>query len=124
MITDAIQSVLEGISINAFSPIFESDSMPAGLFAVHTEDISETLRDKSGVYGFVHNVSITVVADSQETIDPATCQIVEAIELLYGTVQGTKIEESRFESSQGVTWDDEKKKYFDHLVFIIQTQNR
>jgi len=124
MITDAIQSVLEGISINAFSPIFDTDNMPVGLFATHVETIAEKLKDKEEIYGYVHNVAITVVADSQEQIDPATVQIAETIELLSGTVEGTIIEESQFISSEGVAWDNELKKYFDQLIFTVQTKNR
>lgn len=123
MITDAIQSVLNNI-VDSYSPIVDSDSMPAGAFAVHTEEVTDVLRDKEGIYGFEYAVNITIVADSQAVIDPLTLDITEAMEQLTGEISGTTIEQSQFKSSMGATWDDDKKKYYDQLTFTVQTLNR
>lgn len=123
MITDAIQTILEDL-VNSFSPIVESDIIPNGIFAVHQEDIAETFRDKEGIYGFIYNVQVSIIGDSQETMDPIIEDIINEIEATTGEVNGTVIEESELNTSQGILWDDEKKKYYDKLNFLVQTKNR
>jgi len=123
MITDAIQLILNAV-VNSFSPVVDTDAFPEGVFAVHQEEITDTLRDKKGIYGFEYSVSITVVADTQEEIDPVTEQITDLLEEANGDVAGTVFEEVNFTSSLGVTFDEEKKKFYDQLTFLIQTKNR
>lgn len=123
MITDVVQSIINPI-VNAFSPIVESDILPTGVFAVHQEDIIETFRDKSGIYGYLYNVSIIVVAEDQEALDPITGQVIDALCAMYGLITGTVVDEVLFQSTNGVAWDDEKKKYYDQITFTIQTKNR
>ena len=123
MITDAIQSLLSPL-VNAYSPIIESDILPTGVFGVHHEDIVETFRDKEGIYGFNYNVIITIVGDTQEEIDPITDEIITAFEATNSEISGTLIDEVELKSSIGITWNDEKKKYYDELTFLFTTQNR
>ena len=124
MITDAIQSVLTPI-VNAYSPIIESDVLPAGVFAVHHEDVIETLRDKEGIYGFVYSVLVTVVGDSQELMDPIIDTIILTFEIIKDlSITGTLIDDVELKTTLGITWNDEKKKYYDELTFLFTTQNR
>ncbi len=123
MITDAIQTILSPL-VNSFSPIVETDVIPTGIFAVHQEDVADMLRDKEGIYGFIYNVQVTVIGESQEDMEPVIDDIITAFETVTGITNGTIIEESQLNSSQGITWDDEKKKYYDKINFLVQTKNR
>lgn len=123
MITDAVQLLISPF-VSSFSPIIESDELPAGVFAIHQEDIRNTLRDKDGIYGYEYNVQITVIGDSQDDIDPVTGLIIDLFEPLSGTYSETIIEEVNTSRSQGVTWDNEKKKYYDQITFSIATKNK
>lgn len=123
MITDAIQSILDPL-VNSYSPIIESDNLPEGVFAVHQEFILDTLKDKEEIYGFIYDVAVTVVSDSQEELDLAINTLTEEIIEAQGDISGTIFEEVELKSTQGVTWDDEKKKYYDKITFTVQTKNR
>ena len=123
MITEAIQLIIDAV-VNSFSPVVDTDNSPKGVFAVHQEDIAQTLRDKKGIYGFEYNVVIHVTADTQEEIDPVTVQITNLLEEASGDISGTVFEGVNFISSLGVTFDEEKKKFYDQLTFLIQTKNR
>jgi len=123
MITEAIQLIIDAV-VDSFSPIINSDKLDPGVLAVHQEEITQTLRDKKGIYGYEYTVTLTVIGDTQEEIDPIVEQITDLLESAEGDVSGTIFEEVNFQSSLGVTWDDEKKKYYDQLTFLIQTKNR
>jgi hypothetical protein len=123
MITDAIQSILEPI-VNSFSPIINSDKAPRGISVVHSEEFDGELRDKEGVYGYEYNLTVTVIGDSQDDVDPMVDQVIDALEESIGEFAGITIEEVITQSSKGVAWDDDKKKYFDEVIFYVQTKNR
>ncbi|MEI7524548.1 MAG: hypothetical protein WCJ95_09475 [Mariniphaga sp.] len=123
MITDAIQSILEP-HVNSYSPIVESDIFPEGVFVIHQEDIIETLRDKSEIYAMIYNVAVIIIGDSQEDIDPVIDTVITEILTCEGEILGTIIEDIELKGTQGTTWDDEKKKYYDKITFTVQTKNR
>ena len=123
MITDAIQLILNAV-VNSFSPVVDTDNFPSGVFAVHQEEIADTLRDKEGIYGFEYSVIINVIADTQEEIDPITEQIANLLEEASGDIAGTIFEEVNFVSSLGVTFDEEKQKFYDQITFSITTKNK
>jgi hypothetical protein len=122
MMTDAIQSILSTI-VNSYAVIVESDDIPSGTFAVHQEDLSASLRDKEGVFGYIYNVAITVVSESPDDIDTKIAAIITAMIAASGTVSSTTIEEVLFSSSEGKAWDDEKKRYYDLITFSVETKN-
>lgn len=123
MITDAIQSILNTLGVNSFSPVVESDSIPEGLFCVHNESVTEALRDKEGTFGKIYDLSITLVANSVAEIDNMADIINGTLEATNGKVENTLIDEIILKSTMGVIWDDEKKKYYNTINFSIETQN-
>lgn len=122
MITDAIQTILSPL-VNSFSPIVESDNIPNGLFCVHNESVTETLRDKLCIYGKIHDLSITLIADSVTEIDDVVAEITATLEAAKGEIENTQIDEIILKSTTGVIWDDEKKKYYNTINFSVETQN-
>ena len=123
MITEAIQSILEP-HVNSYSPIVESDILPDGVFLIHQENIIDTLRDKTEIYAMVYNVAVIIIGDSQEDIDPIIDTVITEILTCEGEILGTIIEDIELKGTQGTTWDDEKKKYYDKITFTVQTKNR
>lgn len=118
MIGTNIQSVLEQIC-DSYGTIINSDTLPMTPFCVHDENISETLRDKDGIYGFVHDVSIMIVGDDDAQLDPLVESVVETMELLSDGL----IEETVFVSSSGLKLDEDKGKYYIELNFKCTTNN-
>lgn len=118
MIKDAIQAVLENI-VSSFSPAVTSDKLPVTPFCVHDAKISETLREKEGIYGHQYELGIMVIGDDDAQIDPVVVSIISAIEAYTNTV----IEECLFETMSGLQYDDDLKLYHNQLNFKVLTNN-
>lgn len=118
MINATIQAVLQQIC-NSFSPVINSDVLPATPFCVHDEKINTPLRTKEGIYGYEYDLTVVVVGDTDSQADPIVESIVEAIEMLTGN----GIDQATFESSTGLEYDSENLKFHNQLSFKVVTFN-
>lgn len=118
MIKDKIQSVLEAI-IPSFSPVVNSDKLPNTPFCVHDTKITNTFRDKQGIYGFEYELGVMVVGDTEAQIDPAVESIIETLEMTTDDV----IEKCSFETMSGLQFDQDLLKYHNQLNFKVITNN-
>ena len=118
MISATIQTVLQQIC-NSFSPVVNSDTLPATPFCVHEEKVSSPLRDKEGIYGFDYDLTVVVVGDTDSQVDPIVESIIETIEMLSNST----IDQASFESSTGLQYDNENKRFHNQLNFKLLTNN-
>lgn len=116
MIKDNIQTVLEGI-LDSYSPVVNSDDLPQTPFCIHETKISETLRDKSGIYGYEYDLGVMIVGDSETQIDPMVEMVIDTLEMTIDD----DIDEIRFTTMSGLQYDQDSNKFHNQLNFKCTT---